>query len=828
MAGVDVYFVAQLVWYAFAAFSAGYSLVSAYQASHLKTHYDQPLTTREGQLVNTCDNKVPMPLVYGHTRVGINRVYCGVSGTDNKFLHIIGNICEGEIEGFYQVGGVDQLFLGDRLWNTYICNFPGCTGHVHYELFTGSADQTVCATLKAAIPEWNDPKKNTAYIYVRLYFNQDLFQGLPDITLEIEGLKIYNPSTQLTAYSNNPALVARDFITRSSKRGGMGVAVSRIDDDLVISAASYCDTKGWICDICLNGNASAIDLLQHILATFRGNLVYSDSTFKLLYADLNYESAVMEITEDDIIEQGKSTLRVVQPSIFSTPNAIKCRYTNAEKKYTLDDYILSDPDAIAEDGDYREWSAELIGMTSQANVMKMANYLLERARINKAANLIMGSRGMALEPHDLITLTHTRPGWDNKIFRVNSASLNYDGSVGIGLDEEYAATYDDIYEISEQVWHDTTLPNPRDPVVGVINVSHSEEVYYYRNRSFTRWKIDFDPPSTAVYPWWDYANIYVKIGEAGDWKYMTKSGGDYQFDPVEEGETYYCCIVSVSIFGTSQAFTSGTVVSKTIIGPTGSPSDLSYITALSHGDTVSVFGNELSEPDIAGYELRLGAGWDGGIFMAFNETPNWRLVGIRPGTHTFWAKAKTNAGIYSDNAVSATAIVYYPSNYVEIDSWAWDFDAIGDFDNTEHTTYEASDALMCSHTASVLTGTWTSPEYDLGSEITCRIWGDFDSAMEYAGGTWAALLPTPMLWSDKLTAATRWRDLLSPDYAGKVQATLYWGSVTEELTESADYFEILAPEITARYVQVVITITDPDEASYMYLKTLNMTVAYWS
>ena len=56
---------------------------------------------RPGQLVNTCDNRIPLPLVYGRTRLGINRVYACVTGEDNKYLHLVGNICEGPVKGIY-------------------------------------------------------------------------------------------------------------------------------------------------------------------------------------------------------------------------------------------------------------------------------------------------------------------------------------------------------------------------------------------------------------------------------------------------------------------------------------------------------------------------------------------------------------------------------------------------------------------------------------------------------------------------------------------------------------------------------------------------------
>lgn len=776
-----------------------------------------------GYQINTTSSMIPARLIYGRTRVGINRVYMGVSGTDNKYLHIIGVIGEGPVNGIAKTGGVDQLFLNEKLYTEY-------SGLVYYEFFTGTSTQTVCTTLQNAISEWNDPLRYTAYIYLRLEFNRDVFQQLPEFTMEIEGLKIYNPDTAVTEYSRNPALVARDFLTRSSRRGGMGYASSRISDASIIAVDTYCDAKGWTCDLVLGDNAAAVDNFQHILACFRGELLYSDNIFKLKYRDLDYESNVMALTEDDVIEQGKSTLKITQPSLFDTPNAVLCKYSNIEKHYQIDDYILSDSIAIAADGDYREKTVNLYGVSALSNVQKMANYFLERERINKTATLLMGTRGMALEPLDLVTLTHSRPGWSAKQLRVASSQMNYNGEVALALLEESADMYDDEYNISSHDWHDSTLPDPSMAVPDVRNVTHSEEVYHYRDRSFTRWKIDFDPPSTSTYPFWDYADIYVST-DGTNWKFMTKSGGDFMIDPVEEGMTYYCRIVSVSIFNTRHAFADAYTVSKTILGKVSVPDDVAAVNTTAHGDNVAIFAEKLADPDVAGYEIRLGAAWAGGIFIGFNETPNLRLAGVRPGTHTFWMAAKDNSGNYSDTPVSNVVEVFYPPGYVDIPTvgnWAWDFDAIGTFSNTEHCTFEAVDALKCSHTGNVLTGTWLSPEYDLGSIMTVRIWGDFNAVLDFAGGTWASLAPSPALWSSLISSTTKWKDILSPEFAGIIQAKLLWGDTTGNLVNETDYFEILAPEINGRFVQVEITIIDPDLATHLYLKTLNMKAAYWS
>ena len=777
---------------------------------------------RPGQLVNTCDNKIPLPLIYGRQKVGINRVYACVTGADNKYLHLIGNVCEGPIKGIYEVGGVPQLFLGDKLYTEYGNKF-------YYEFFTGESDQTVCATLATATSgeddPWNEPKHYTAYIYCRFEYDPEVFQGLPEITMVVEGMNIYNPDTEVTEYSRNPALVALDFMTRSSKRGGMQIASARIDSDLIKDAATYCDTKGWTCDICLMDEKSAVDHFQGIIDTFRGNLIYSDSIFQLKYKDLNYESTVMNLTEDDVVEAGTSSLRIEQPSIFNTPNAVRCRYINPDKDYTFDDFTLPDSDAIDLDGDYREQSYEFPGILGSTNVGKMAAYLLERARLNKNASLVMGTRGMALEPHDLVTLTHSRPGWNQKVFRVIKPSVSNDGNVSLALEEEYASFYDDDYSITEEMFYDTSLPDPRAAIPSVINVSHAEETYNYRGRTFTRWRIDFERPALESYPFWDYAEVWVKVG-SGDWAFATKSTGDYVLDPVEEGTDYYVRMVGVSIYGAKQAFEDGYTVSTTIQGHTDLPDDVAWMTAVAHGDSISIYAPPLSDSDIFGYEVRMGSAWDGSVQVGFNETPNFRLTGVSPGIKTFWMKALGNNEEYSANPVSAQVTVFYPPNYVDKNTWSWDF-STGDFTNTEQHVYSDVDSLRCAHSSDVLTGTWLSPEYDLGSIKDVRIWGNFITALDSSSGLWSSLFTATDNWEDRISTGQKWYQILTPLTTGALTAKLYYGDTSGNLDGEITGLEMFAPEVSARYVQVEVEITDPALDAYFYLNELNMIAAFW-
>ncbi|OPY78298.1 MAG: hypothetical protein A4E65_02321 [Syntrophorhabdus sp. PtaU1.Bin153] len=919
--------------------------------------------------INTESSEEPLPLIYGRCKAGINRVFRTTSGEDNKYLHIIGTICEGPILGVVQVDGVDQIWLGDKLWNDPVFTVDG-ESLVYYEIFTGTNTQLACTTLQEAYPPWDEAMRYTAYIYLRLKFDRDVFQTMPKVTMLIDGLLVYNPDTAVTEYSNNPALCARDFITRSARRGGMGIASARLDDTTFIATGAYCDTKAWTIGLPITEDQAAVDNLSQILSTFRGSLVSASTLYKLKYRDLNYETTVMDVTEDEVVcSETDSSLVITQPSIFDTPNAVCVKFLDEALKYEANDFIFSDQDLQTSDGDYREETITIKGINKAYIAGIFAYYHLERLRYNKIADFAGKSSLMSLEPMDLITLTHSIPGWDEKVLRVESVSLTQDGGVQVSCSEEDDFLYDDAYTLASHSWVDTQLASPSTRPPAVDNATLTEELYYYRDRSFTRLKVDFDAPNASTYPYWDHADVYVQIGSGG-WRYMTTAESDYMLDPVNEGQTYGVKLVSVNIWGVKQKFEDAIYLSKTVDGKTDVPADLAALSAVASGDTVSLFATELNEPDLAGYEVRIGASWSGATLIGFGPKPFVRLVGVKPGTFTFWMAAKDNGGHYSATPKSATVTVFYPPNYVDKNTWSWDY-STGNHSNTEKTTYDGNNVVKCSHdwitgdnlitngdfdtavtgwtatanatveydasgfigggmkvtaaaanvgayqdiTVAALTnyrlklhykntagdlvayriydnthsvdiisttnlasstswsaeqaidfssptgctsvriylyavangdivwldevecyqkadvpnlvGTWLSPEYDLGSIKTVRVWGDFVMDQESAAATWAALFGLGK-WSDTIGPDTSWADLVANVAAAQLSAKIYWGDTSGNLSNSADFFQITAPEFTARYVQVEVTITDPNGSTNLYVRTLNMKAAYWS
>ena len=780
-----------------------------------------------GKQIEYQDSQAVIPLVYGTFRLGVNKVYMSTTGDNNTYLHIVGVICEGEIEGFEQVGGVDCLYLDDKLYNQY-------GGMVYYELFTGSPTQTVCATLQTATAgepyPWTDPLKNTAYIYVRLTYNDNYFQQPPNISVTVKGLKIFDTRTSTTAYSANPALCVYDILTRSGRRGGMGIAAARIDTTTVDSAANYCDTEGFNCNIALMDENPLVDDLEALLDTFRGDCIYTATKFKIVYKDLDDESTVMDLTEQDIEETGgKSSLRIIQPSIFDTPNAVRIRYPHIDNRYMMNDYVLSDSTAITADGDYREQVFTLPGTVESSSIQKLANYYLERARINKTISFTGPSRLLALEPNDIVTVTHSFPGWSQKYFRVEGVSYQVAGNVAISAVEESSLFYNDTFDLAGYTFHDTTIPGLTAPG-NVLNLTATEETYDYADRTFTRLKIDFDPPDSTLFPWWSHGKVWMSIDGTATWKQIGTATTDFIIDPVEEGIEYDIKVQSVSVFGVEEDFSTAAWVNHSVVGKTAAPSAPESISVVAAGDIVSILTEEITDPDVLGYEVRMGNTWEGGIYIGLFRGAQIRLGGMRPGDFTFWLAPKNNRGAYSATKRSGAVTVYRPSGYTVRDTtWSWDYSA-GVHSNTTNSTYNSTVILKCSHdvtAADPKTGTWISPIYDLTSSITVRTWGNFLSAFIGSSASWAAL-PSSNTWTSIESSNKRWYEVVNQSQAGVLKSTIRWGDSTDALDNSAQMFQVCAPEFTARYCQIDVTITDPDVLSNLYLYKMQMTAAYWS
>ena len=284
-----------------------------------------------GYLANTRSTEEVIPVIYGRYRVGGNQVYASSTGSNNEYLHIIMGISEGPIEA------LETIYLDDKPSSDY-------GGLVYYEFFNGDGNQGLCTSLQAADPNWGDYMRYTAYLYLRLQYNSEKFAtGLPKISVVVKGRKLYDPRSGVTTYSNNPALVWRDFMTNA--RYGLGIDVSFINEAFVMDAANWCETQTYPYTFngVLNNRQAFLDNIMDMMLNFRADIIWSEGKYKLVIR--KYETFAMSLTEDDIISDS-FTFNV--PGLADTPNRIIAKYAEENSSdpgdvgWTMKDQVVID------------------------------------------------------------------------------------------------------------------------------------------------------------------------------------------------------------------------------------------------------------------------------------------------------------------------------------------------------------------------------------------------------------------------------------------------------------------------------------------------------
>ena len=708
---------------AYAAVFEALVMISAYIAyQSAKGGMDRSLSDN-GILTNTQSSDEPIPILYGRHRVGGNMVYRSSTGENNKFIHTIMTLSEGPIEG------IETLYLDDKPSTDY-------GGLVYYEFFNGDGNQGVCTTLQAADPAWNDNMRWTAYLYVRLEYDPNKFTSFPKLTVIAKGRKLYDPRTGNTAYANTLALAAYDFLT--NKRYGLGSPVSLVDLQSIIDATNWYESQyfvqtAWLastvyavgarivpsvnnkqylyeCTVAGTSGATApawpgapgrtvtdgtvtwrsventytfngvigtrqtfLDNFVAMLRNGRVDILWSGGKYKFLVR--KYDTPIMSLNENEIVADS-FTFNV--PGLTDTPNRIVIRYPDEARQDPKDmgwlakEQIIEDGNAVLQyDNEERDSTLELIGTTNSVQANLLGVYALERAGLNKTHSFTAGPRAFILEPGDMIQVTHTLPGWTNRVVRVLDVSIQQSGLVVLTVVEEDAALYNATLDLSAHTYFNTTLPDPLAVVPEATGISFIEEEYFNKDTSYTRLKVTFVSPTS---PLWYESAVYVNINGAG-YAHYTNTRMGFSIEPVVEGANYKVKFVSVSINARRGDIATATEWSYTVVGKNTPPSDVTNFRAIPLNDSITLMWDPVNALDLAGYEIRKGINWSGGIYLSSPQGISYVMTAVAPGTHSFMIKSVDTKGKYSINYALATCTVYGPTFYTEKMSEFNDFQA---------------------------------------------------------------------------------------------------------------------------------------------------------
>ena len=275
----------------------------------------------KGTLVNKDSNNNPIPIVYGKRQVGIIRTFVESSGTDNQYLYVAGILCEGGGSG---IQSIEEIYVDDKLVtfdgaltdgtlrgvSSSDTNFyKDSTSLISIQAFFGTDAQSASSLLDETTSWTTDHKlSGIAYVALRFKWNQDAFNGMPEVRVTLKGKKIYDPRLDTTkggsgshrqdtastwAYSANSSLILLDYLRNGRYGKGLPNDAFETNYDTFKTSANTCDSQ--------------VTPYTGVSNTLSANINNSVTSIALTDASSFPTSGTIQIASEKITYTGKST-----------------------------------------------------------------------------------------------------------------------------------------------------------------------------------------------------------------------------------------------------------------------------------------------------------------------------------------------------------------------------------------------------------------------------------------------------------------------------------------------------------------------------------------
>ena len=655
----------------------------------------------QGMLVNKQANDAPIPVVYGQRRVGGTRVLMEATGSDNEYLHIVLALCEGEIESIENVylnnkavvPNIEPNVNEENLTDIFKSMFPPINifgmnltqgladnlafevtssseeisgSYAYFDAHSGADDQAASSDLVSEVDSWTTDHRlrGTAYIYVKLTYDQDAFaSGLPTITADVKGTKVYDPRTSTTAWSDNPALCIRDYLTND--RYGRGIDASLIDDTAFNAAANYCEEQVTIGGVTkdrytLNGvvdtSQGSMDVLKKLLTACRGFLVFSGGRYKLVID--KPETAAFTFSEDNIV----GAWSISMGSKNNQFNRIRANFFNPDRQWQPDIAAVDSPALRTQDNGLLLEKTIDLPFTSDIDRAKMITTInLNQSRQQITAEFTATIEGLRCEVGDVVYIKHATPGWDTlnsnagKLFRVMRITLQNNDEVRI-LAMEYDATAYDFGTIAvSDAAPNTNLPNPAT-VVAPTDLVATESLYSTRDNNIKA-KVDLSWVASKDIFVNEYEWSYRKNGDSTYTTGITRST-NYTINDIDPAK-YTFRVKAINTLGVSSSH--ATLIQE-IAGLLAPPSALTGVSLQAVSSLAILTWAEATDLDVKNggkIEVRhsnviSGATWSNSVSIgtALAGTATVAVLPLLSGTYI--VRAVDSSGVYSPSTTVTT------------------------------------------------------------------------------------------------------------------------------------------------------------------------------
>jgi hypothetical protein len=553
-----------------------------------------------GELLNFDGTNNFIPVIYGVRRIEGTLVYISTNdapgGDPNEFLYLVYALCEGEVHQILEADVlIDDLPVSDTRFDY--------TDSINTSIYLGTDAQTADTMLINETADWTADHKlsGIAYIRVRLKWDRKAFNNIPVVSALVYGKKVYDPRTTTTAYSTNPALCIRDYLT--NERYGKGLDVSLIDDTAISAAADFYDTtvtfytggttgKVFEFNAIVDTEQSILDNLKDMMLCCRGFMPYTNGIYQLI-PDKS-ASSVFAFDTDNII----SGISIRGENKADKYNRMVCTFTDPTNNYQENTVIWPEAGSTEEIAFLLEDNGtELIGeidlpyITNFYAARDLARVFLLRSRNAIRTSFSANSDALNVSVGDVVTVTHPTPGWSAKPFQVEEVAINYDGTCTVALIEYDSSIYSYDPASEQLAYADTDLPNPFS-VAAPTSLVITESTILSKDGSVIR---EIDLAWTAADDAFvESYELQFKLSAATEYFSVFTFEPRYIATYGAVGEVYNYRIRAINSLGVSGAFLTGTY---TTVGDVTAPAIPTGLTIVGDYTQVTATWNAAAEKD---------------------------------------------------------------------------------------------------------------------------------------------------------------------------------------------------------------------------------------
>ena len=236
------------------------------------------------------------------------------------------------------------------------------------------------------------------------------------------------------------------------------------------------------------------NILQQMLTSCAGRIVYSGGKFKLIVA--SYATPTVTLDEDDLRGPLEISPRVTRRELA---NAIHGVFVNPAANYQATDYAPIEQATTNDNSERIIKQIDFQFTQSHATVQRIATIELKRARQQTTVRAPCKLTAFQIEVGDTINFTNARMSWTAKTFEIidwSFAAENQNGAAALGVDlvlrETESAIYDWTPTNDETIYDppaETTLPDARHPAPP-SGLTVTEAIYITRDGAGVKTRAD--------------------------------------------------------------------------------------------------------------------------------------------------------------------------------------------------------------------------------------------------------------------------------------------------------------------------------------------------